>query len=285
MARSLVAHGRRPPLAWRSPNQRRIVVAAAGGGNDADAEAYFTAVGGLDATHTTAINTLIVGLKAESLWTKIGRLYLLANENATAACTDLKTAGDVLTVEGAPAFAADAGYTGDGEESWLVSAYNPTGSGLVTQNSGHLICVDATVEALPTASFGASCGLYDGVAEVGSAIYTKTPAAGVQWKINSDPSDTGASASSKGVWIASRTAADATALYFNGALDTAASTASGALPDAAFAVLASRTTGTHQTTHQIRIAGIGSGLTAGEAAAYTTLIEAYLDAIGAGVIT
>lgn len=49
-------------------------------------------------------------------------------------------------------------------------------------------------------------------------------------------------------------------------------------------VLAGRSTGGTPTTHQIRAAGIGGGLSAADAAAYTTALEAYLDDIGAGVI-
>ena len=42
---------------------------------DADADAFIAAAGITDATQKSAINTLVVGLKADSLWTKMKAIY------------------------------------------------------------------------------------------------------------------------------------------------------------------------------------------------------------------
>lgn len=49
---------------------------------DADAQAYITAVGIIDDAHKTAINTFVLGLKANSLWAKVKALYPMYGSTA-----------------------------------------------------------------------------------------------------------------------------------------------------------------------------------------------------------
>jgi len=52
-----------------------IIAAAPPSGPDADAQAFITAAGITDPTQQTSINTLVVGLKADGLWTKMKAIY------------------------------------------------------------------------------------------------------------------------------------------------------------------------------------------------------------------
>lgn len=53
-----------------------------GGGIDPDAQAFITAAGITDPTQKTAINDLVLGLKADSLWTKMIAIYPLVGGTA-----------------------------------------------------------------------------------------------------------------------------------------------------------------------------------------------------------
>lgn len=59
-------------------------------GYDADALAFFTAASITDTTQKTAINTLVLGLKSASIWSKIPCIYPFVGGNATSHSFNLK---------------------------------------------------------------------------------------------------------------------------------------------------------------------------------------------------
>jgi len=61
---------------------------------DSDAQAFITAAGITDPTQQTAINTLVVGLKADSLWTKMQAIYPFVGGTATSHKFNLKDPRD-----------------------------------------------------------------------------------------------------------------------------------------------------------------------------------------------
>ena len=64
---------------------------------DADAQAFFTAAGITDTTQKTAVNDLVLGLKADSLWTKMSALYPFVGGTATTHKWNLKDPRDLDT--------------------------------------------------------------------------------------------------------------------------------------------------------------------------------------------
>jgi len=62
---------------------------------DADAQTFITAASIADVPTQYIINNLVVGLKADSLWTKIHRLYPFVGGTATAHSIDLKGTGNI----------------------------------------------------------------------------------------------------------------------------------------------------------------------------------------------
>jgi len=66
-------------LSSNSFGQSKMLLAsiqqASVGGNDADAQAFIDAVGTLNATEETAINNLVIALKANGTWTKYKAIY------------------------------------------------------------------------------------------------------------------------------------------------------------------------------------------------------------------
>lgn len=79
-----------------SPSQVLLLGASAGLSYDADALAYFNATGLTDITKKAAINSYIVGLKADSLWagTKLRALYIFPGNTATINKYNLKDPQD-----------------------------------------------------------------------------------------------------------------------------------------------------------------------------------------------
>jgi hypothetical protein len=61
---------------------------------DADAQAFITAAGLTDFTSINAINTLVIGLKSASLWTKINAIYPMVGGTATSHKFNLKNTAD-----------------------------------------------------------------------------------------------------------------------------------------------------------------------------------------------
>jgi len=65
------------------------------GGTDADAQAFITAAGITDATQQSAINTLVVNLKAYGIWTKMKAIYPFVGGSATTHKWNLKDPRDL----------------------------------------------------------------------------------------------------------------------------------------------------------------------------------------------
>ena len=61
---------------------------------DADAQAFITAAGLTNLTQINAVNTLVIGLKSASLWTKINAIYPMVGGTATTHKFNLKNPAD-----------------------------------------------------------------------------------------------------------------------------------------------------------------------------------------------
>lgn len=96
---------------------------------DSDAVAYFTATGITDATRKGHLNTLVVGLKADGLWTKIDWL-LVAGATSLEMRTNVRAPSKVASAINSPTYTTDRGFTGDGSTSYLDigEVYNNTGN-------------------------------------------------------------------------------------------------------------------------------------------------------------
>ena len=109
------------------------------GFNDPDAAAFFarvTAAGGtLSATEKTAVNTLVVTLKANSLWSAMKAIYPMVGASAAACAQNLKSSSFTGTFTSGWTFAS-TGVTGNGSSAYMNSTLNPSVS--LSQNSTHI---------------------------------------------------------------------------------------------------------------------------------------------------
>lgn len=100
---------------------------------DADAQAFFTAASITDSGQKTAINTLVLGLKSASIWSKIPCIYPFVGGNATAHSYNLKNPATFqLTFFGGWTHSA-TGATPNGTNAYATTNFKPqTNYALVT---------------------------------------------------------------------------------------------------------------------------------------------------------
>jgi hypothetical protein len=107
-------------------------IPSSGGSVDPDAQAFITAAGITDPTQQSAINTLVVGLKDDGLWTNMQALYPFVGGTATQHKYNLKDPRDLdaayrLSFSGGWTHNAD-GITGNGVNTYADTFYNSPNS-------------------------------------------------------------------------------------------------------------------------------------------------------------
>jgi hypothetical protein len=107
------------------------------GGTDADAQAFITA-SGISGTNATAVNQLVIDLKAANIWTKMKCVYPFVGNTASTQKWNLKNPADTnaafrLVFSGGGTFSAN-GYLPNGTNAyantWFMPSINATASNL-----------------------------------------------------------------------------------------------------------------------------------------------------------
>lgn len=184
-------------------------------GLDADAQAFLTATGITDSTITSAINTLVTDLKANSLWTKIKALYPFVGGTATTHKYNLKDPQDTdaafrLTMVGGLTHDAN-GVTGNGSTGYMDSYFKDTNFN-GQNDAGFLVYCRNNFSAGAKAFYGAIDSSFQGsrfLPNLTSFAYKSvfgTTGSGIS---NTDTS---------GLWVHTRTGASADKIYRNGSL-------------------------------------------------------------------
>jgi SPP1 family predicted phage head-tail adaptor len=98
-----------------------------GGAFDADAQAFFdrvtTAGGTLSSTEKTAVNTLVIALKADGIWDKMKAIYPMVGASAAACAQNLKSSSFTGTFTASWTFAS-TGIKGNGTSSYFNTNFN-----------------------------------------------------------------------------------------------------------------------------------------------------------------
>jgi len=109
-------------------------------GFDTDALAFFarvtTAGGTLSAIEQTAIDTLVVQMKADGIWTKMKAIYPMVGASSAACAQNLKSSSFTGTFTSGWTFAS-TGVTPNGTSAYMNTAFNPLTQSL-PRNSGSL---------------------------------------------------------------------------------------------------------------------------------------------------
>lgn len=141
-----------------------IGIFAGQGGFDADAQAFFnrvdTAGGTLSATEQLAINTLVIQMKADGIWTKMKAIYPMVGASAAACAQNLKSSSFTGSFTSGWTFAS-TGVTPNGTSAYMDTGLIPNTS--LSINDAHISTYSRTNTAISGADIGASdSGSYPG---------------------------------------------------------------------------------------------------------------------------
>jgi hypothetical protein len=105
---------------------------------DVDAQAFFsrvtTAGGTLSVTEQTAVNQLVVSMKAAGIWTLMKAIYPMVGASAAACAQNLKSASFTGTFTSGWTYSTN-GVTPNGTSAYMNTALNPVAQGLTTADS------------------------------------------------------------------------------------------------------------------------------------------------------
>jgi len=108
-------------------------------GIDADAQAFFdrvtTAGGSLSTTEKTAVNTLVVKMKADGIWTKMKAIYPLVGASAAACAQNLKSSSFTGTFNGGVTYSSN-GILSNGTTGYMSTGIIPEND--LTKSSNHI---------------------------------------------------------------------------------------------------------------------------------------------------
>jgi hypothetical protein len=109
-----------------------------GGAFDADAQAFFDRVttdgGTLTTTEKTAVNTLVIGMKADGIWDKMKAIYPMVGASAAACAQNLKSASFTGKFTAGWTFAS-TGVKPNGINAYMNTFLSPNGN--LAQNDAH----------------------------------------------------------------------------------------------------------------------------------------------------
>jgi hypothetical protein len=243
------------------------------GGLDADAAAFLTAAGITDATITSAINTLVIGLKTNNLWSKIQAAYPFVGGTENTHKFNLKNPADTnaafrLTFAGTITHNSN-GITGNGVNGTANTNYIPSTNG--NQNSQHL-CIYQRNDLGATLSIHGAVGLNANRLDLGRQTISFMA-------VNQASSDTVTDAVGVGFLIGSRTASNVSSLYRKLLKLISSTTASAALPNINPLHFLSRSN-TLFSAANLAYAGMGTGLTDAECVLYSGLVQNFNTTLG-----
>src|SRR5262249_19232611 len=259
-------------------------------GRCADATAFLVranAIADIDTKHTAAYNDLICGLSQEDgIYSKLDVLYILATQSDGGGVGDgvaklnLINASFSLVGHGTYAFSADKGVACDGSSGYYDTQFDLSTSGVAfSRDSASLGVYDRTTTTTDGSVFGAMDG----------ATWTTLNLnflGGLYFRINSaNDAAVAANSDAQGFWIGTRTGVGAVSIYRNGSAIASTTTPSNGIPPLSMYLCATNLNGTANFFVPDNVAAffIGGGLTASEASAVSSRINAFMTVVGANV--
>lgn len=262
-----------PGLGLRITDWRPVL--SSGPVYDPDAVAFFTAAGITDVAEKNAFNQLTLDLKAFSLWggSKIRRLFPFLGTTADQQKWDAIVLGEGSFV--ATCTHNSNGFTPDGISGYFNTGYSPTSELSSTSHSLFVYSrTDVSDGSVDINSKGGP-GDFHQISIKGANLYDLTYNGGVG-RIIVDMSAT----PSTGLFVGTRTGANAAAAYRNGVVLNSGVANAGLLSDQNVVV---GCYGLGETAFSIRnyaIAGAGFGLDATDNANLYTAIQTFQTALG-----
>jgi len=233
---------------------------------DPDAAAFFarvTAAGGtLSATEQTAVNTLVVQMKADGTWAPMKAIYPMVGASAAACAQNLKSSSFTGTFTSGWTFAS-TGVTGNGTSTYFDTTLRPSVS--LSESSAHLSFYSRTNVNESKYDFCSDSNY--AVLWFGNTFYVNLTAVGTYTATYNFTNTTG-------FYIGSRINNTNVNGYRN-ATKVINNAALGSLLSGGNTYLGARGTGASSTTKQYAFASIGDGLTDTQASNFYTAVQAF----------
>lgn len=245
---------------------------------DPDAQAFITAAGIVDQVEANAINNLVIGMKADGLWTKMKAVYPFVGGTSTSTTYNLKnTAQYQISWNGGWTWNSN-GVTGNGSNSFANTGFNPN-SAFSTNDSAHLSLYSRTNSAASAyVDFGATNGA--GSSTALNSAYTNSALSLLH---NGGTGISTSNTNTQGFYLGSRTTSAIHKLFKNtaqiGSTDT---TSAGTRPNLNLYLGAYNVNNSalYHTNRNYAFASIGDGLTDTEAANFYTAVQAFQTTLG-----
>jgi hypothetical protein len=242
-----------------------------GGAFDEDAQAFFdrvtTAGGTLSATEQNAVNTLVIALKADGIWTKMKAIYPMVGASAAACAQNLKSASFTGTFSSGWTFAS-TGVTPNGTSAFMNSNLNALSN--LSLISTHLSYYSRT-EATSNWDIGVTSTSTSVVALI---IRRTTNLSGADFFSDATAATTNIN-SSKGFFVGSRISNNSIKYYINNVLSaTNTNIDIGSIPNFNIYIGATNSQISYGNK-QCALASIGDGLTDTDATNFYTRVQAF----------
>ena len=249
-----------------------------GGGNDPDAQAFITA-SGISGTNATAVNTLVVDLKAANVWTKMKCIYPFVGNTASSQKYNLKDARDLdaafrLAFIGGGTFSSN-GFQPGGVNGYANTFFTPSvnSSGINNFHNSYYSRTDTNL-----AQVESGCGPSD---LQGTLLEIRT-ANTTYIRINTSTVSSYADTNSLGFYLQSRLLATQQKGYKNALLKVTATVNANSMPTQIFIIGAYNSNGVaaYYSAKQCAFASIGDGLTDAEALAFYNAVQTFQTTLG-----
>jgi hypothetical protein len=252
-------------------------VAAGGGVTDADAQAFITAAAITDSTQQSAIDTLVVDLKAYGVWTKMKALYPFVGGSATTHKWNLKDPRDLdaafrLVFNGGWTHSSN-GAKPNGTNAFANTYLSPSGFLSLNNTSiSYYSRENLDYTGSPIAAFSTGNGLL--------LLSPRTDSGAPQDNsgVNNTVTSTTAATRRDGLFTASRIISTAFKVYRNSVIYRNSTITSNSLSTANLYVGARNNNNSSVSQYsalQCAFASIGDGLTDTEASNLYTAVQAY----------
>ena len=243
---------------------------------DADAQAFITAAAITDPTQQTAINNLVVGMKADGIWTKMKAIYPFVGGTASTHKWNLKDPRDLdaafrLVFNGGWTHSSN-GATPNGTNGYADTKLAPSSS--LSTTSAHFTTY------LRTNSTGATCDIGSFLSNARMILYSRYPSSETYATISNSGYPIGVpfpTTDSTGLWQTIRENNTNTKIFQNTIKKADGAVAFSTLPNVPFYIGAVNNTSVASlfSNRQTSFSTIGNGLTDTEAANLYTRVQAF----------
>jgi hypothetical protein len=247
---------------------------------DADAQAFFnrvTAAGGsLTSTEQSAVNTLVIQLKSNGLWTKMQAIYPMVGASAAACAQNLKSASFTGTFTSGWTFAS-TGVTGNGVSAYMNTNFIPSSDYKSGTNFGLFLYTSSTTAGATDRDMGIFTGSDTPSLSLTSKDGTtsKTDLFDYAGRISVGGYNV------EGFYIGSRTASNSAKLFRNGTSIGTTTAAPGTAPSIFLVLGGANLSSSNPITSVVfsaktfSFAGTCDGLTDTEASNFYTAVQAF----------